>query len=133
MSTINERFRELRKMLGLSQEEFAQKANRTRSEIKNIEYNVTIPKEEVIASVCKTYNVDRLWLETGSGEPFMPLSKKEELAAIFGDILSGRTNEKNAFIEAIAMLPEDVFETLVKSWIEAAEHMKEQLKTEKTE
>ena len=45
MSTINERFREVREYLNLSQDEFATKANRTRSEIKNIEYNKTSPKE----------------------------------------------------------------------------------------
>lgn len=128
MSTINERFREAREHLKLSQDDFASMANRTRSEIKNIEYNKTSPKEEVIKAVCSAHSIDRVWLETGVGEPFHPKDKQEELKAVFADVLSGRPSEKNAFIEAMAQLPDDVFPVLVKSWIAAAEAMKEKLK-----
>ena len=128
MSTINERFREAREHLKLSQDDFAGMANRTRSEIKNIEYNKTSPKEEVIKAVCSAHSIDRVWLETGVGEPFHPKDKQEELKAVFADVLSGRPSEKNAFIEAMAQLPDDVFPVLVKSWIAAAEAMKEKLK-----
>ena len=64
------------------------------------------------------------------GEPFQPKDKREELKAVFADVLSGRQSEKNAFIEAMAQLPEDVFPVLVKSWIAAAEEMKQKLKSE---
>lgn len=128
MSTINERFREAREHLKLSQDDFASMANRTRSEIKNIEYNKTSPKEEVIKAVCSAHSIDRVWLETGVGEPFQPKDKQEELKVVFADVLSGRPSEKNAFIEAMAQLPDDVFPVLVKSWIAAAEAMKEKLK-----
>ena len=53
---------------------------------------------------------------------------EDELKAVFADVLSGRPSEKNAFIEAMAQLPDDVFPVLVKSWIAAAEAMKEKLK-----
>ena len=72
MSTINERFREVREYLNLSQDEFATKANRTRSEIKNIEYNKTSPKEEVIKAVCAAHNINRKFLELGEEPKIMP-------------------------------------------------------------
>lgn len=128
MSTINERFREVRELLKLSQDDFATMANRTRSEIKNIEYNKTSPKEEVVKAICSAHGINRVWLETGVGEPFQPKNKQEELKAVFSDVLSGRQSEKNAFIEAVAQLPDDVFPVLVKSWIAAAEKMKQKLK-----
>ena len=128
MSTINERFREVREFLNLSQDEFATKANRTRSEIKNIEYNKTSPKEEVIKAVCAAHSINRVWLETGVGEPFQPRDKRDELKAVFADVLSGRASDKNAFIEAVAQLPDDVFPVLVLSWIAAAEEMKQKIK-----
>lgn len=136
--TFGQRIKDLRKRLSTKEKKYTQEVLGNelgvgRDAISNIEIGRVEPSQAFINLVCKTYNVDRIWLETGVGEPFRPMSRKEELAAIFGDILSGKTNEKNAFIEAVAMLPDDVFETLVKSWIEAAEHMKEQLKTEKTE
>jgi transcriptional regulator with XRE-family HTH domain len=130
MSTINERFREVREILKLSQDDFAALANRTRSEIKNIEYNKTSPKEEVIKSVCSAHSINRVWLETGVGDPLQPKDKQAELKAVFADVLSGRPSDKNAFIEAVAQLPDDVFPVLVKSWITAAEEMKQKLKKE---
>lgn len=72
MSTINERFREVREFLNLSQDEFATKANRTRSEIKNIEYNKTTPKEEVIKAVCAAHNINRKFLELGEEPKILP-------------------------------------------------------------
>lgn len=72
MGTINERFREAREYLELSQEEFAQKANRTRSEIKNIEYNKTSPKEEVINAVCVAHRINRRFLEAGEQPIILP-------------------------------------------------------------
>lgn len=72
MSTINERFREVRKSLSLSQDDFAARANRTRSEISNIEYNKTSPKEEVIKAVCSAHGISETWLKSGEGEMLLP-------------------------------------------------------------
>lgn len=87
-----------------------------------------VPSDRTISDICKEFGVNRVWLETGEGDPFLPLDKKDELKAIFADVLSGMVCEKNAFIEAIAQLPDDVYPVLVKSWIAAAEQMKEKLK-----
>lgn len=96
MSTINERFREAREHLKLSQEEFASKANRTRSEIKNIEYNKTTPKEEVIAAVIKAHNINPKFIREGKMPIEMP--SPDEDTAYINDLL----NEiDNPFIETI--------------------------------
>ena len=72
MATINERFREVREYLNLTQTEFATMANRTRSEISNIEYNKTSPKEEVIKAVCAAHNINRKFLELGEEPKILP-------------------------------------------------------------
>lgn len=72
MATINERFREVREYLNLTQTEFATMANRTRSEISNIEYNKTSPKEEVIKAVCAAHNINRKFLELGEEPKTLP-------------------------------------------------------------
>lgn len=127
MDSINERFREVRKLLNKSQDAFASEANRTRSEISNIEYGKTAPKPEVISAVCNAHGIDRTWLETGVGEPFREKSREEELAAVFGSILAGQPSQKNSFIAAVAQLPDELFPVFVKAWIEAAEEMKKSL------
>lgn len=91
MEPINERFRELRKLTGMSQEAFAQKASRTRSEIKNIEYGKTTPKEEVIKAVCKAHKANEIWLRTGVGEPFDDEASREvEMTELFAELMSDR-------------------------------------------
>lgn len=86
MSTINERFREVREYLNISQDEFATKANRTRSEIKNIEYNKTSPKEEVIKAVCAAHNINRKFLELGE-EPKI-ITEPDDDSAYISELLN---------------------------------------------
>ncbi len=112
METINERFRFIREELGLSQEEFAARANRTRSEIKNIEYGKTAPKPEVIMAICKAHGIDEIWLRTGIGSPNIKKSRREELSAIFSDALDG-VSDKDKFLRAMAAVPDSAFPTLV--------------------
>lgn len=132
--TFGERIKELRKLIGKNQNRkytqdlMGKDLGIGRDAVSNIEIGRVEPSEAFIKLVCATYGVNRVWLETGEQEPFPPLGKNEELKAIFSDVLSGRVSEKNAFIEAIAQLPDDVFPVLVKSWIAAAEQMKEKLK-----
>ena len=83
MNDINSRLALLRDNLGLSQENFGAKVGVSRSVIKNIEYNLTAPKPEFIALVCKIYNVSPSWLTTGEGEMFMPKSEEQEIESIF--------------------------------------------------
>jgi transcriptional regulator with XRE-family HTH domain len=127
---MKERIAEVRKSAGLSQAEMADRLGLSRNFISLMENGNRIPSDRTIADICREFSVNRVWLETGVGDPFQPKDKREELKAIFADVLSGRPSEKNAFIEAVAQLPDDVFPVLVKSWIAAAEEMKRKLKTE---
>lgn len=128
---MKERIAEVRKAVGLSQAEMADQLGLSRNFISLMENGNRIPSDRTISDICREFGVNRVWLETGVGEPFQPKDKREELMAVFSDVLSGRQSEKNAFIEAIAQLPDDVFPVLVKSWIAAAEQMKEKLKDQK--
>ena len=131
---MNNRIKELRTKLlkerdgkKYTQKEFADKLEMSENYIWMIEKGERIPADRTIGDICREFGVNRVWLETGVGDPFQPKDKREELKAVFADVLSGRPSEKNAFIEAMAQLPDDVFPVLVKSWIAAAEEMKRQL------
>lgn len=82
----------LRKATGLSQEDFARKAFRSRSEIKNIEYGKTEPKDEVISAVCKAHGANEEWLRSGLGEPFAPKTREEEVAELVGKAFNDADN-----------------------------------------
>lgn len=127
MPTINERFRLLRETKGLSQEDFASGIHRTRSEIKNIEYGKTTPKEEVIQSVCAAYGVNESWLRTGEGEIFKPVSKDAELAAFLGDIMHGETADfRRRLVAALARFGPEEWELLERM----VNHLAEEIKKE---
>lgn len=127
---MKERIAEVRKAVGLSQAEMADRLGLSRNFISLMENGNRIPSDRTVADICREFGVNRVWLETGVGEPFQPKDKREELKAVFADVLSGRQSEKNAFIEAMAQLPEEVFPVLVRSWIAAAKEMKQKLKSE---
>ena len=135
---MNNRIKELRTKLlkerenkKYTQKDFADRLGLSENFVWQIEKGDRIPSDRTVSDICREFGVNRVWLETGVGEPFQPKDKREELKAVFSDVLSGRQSEKNAFIEAIAQLPDDVFPVLVKSWIAAAEQMKEKLKGQK--
>lgn len=115
MSTINERFREAREYLGLSQDKFADMANRTRSEIKNIEYNKTSPKEEVIKSVCAAHRINRRFLE--NGELPIVLPDIDETTEYINNLV---TELDNPFYETIRQI--------LKVYSEASKEDKEAIK-----
>ena len=126
---MNTRITHLRKLLNLTQDAFAKKLGLSRNYIWMIEKGERIPPDRTSSDICRVFGVDRVWLETGVGEPFLPRDKRDDLRAVFADVLSGRPSEKNAFIEAVAQLPDDVFPVLVSSWIAAAEEMKRKLES----
>lgn len=76
MYEINDRFKELRKHLGLSQFGFAKKIDRSVGCIANIEGNNNSVSEETIDSVCMVYGVNKEWLLNGTGEMFSPGEEK---------------------------------------------------------
>ena len=122
------RIRAIRKdHLKMTQQDFADKLGLSQNFIWMIEKGDRIPSDRTISDICRIFGVDRVWLETGVGDPFRPRTKEEELASVFGSILAGHQSQKNAFISAVAQLPDELFPVFVKAWIDAAEEMKKSL------
>lgn len=128
LSTFKERFLYVLDNSDCSKSKAAEKLNVSPAYISQLCSGVREPSDRTVSDICRIFGVNRVWLETGVGEPFQPKDKREELKSVFADVLSGRQSDKNAFIEAVAQLPDDVFPVLVKSWIAAAEEMKKKLK-----
>ncbi len=124
---MKDRISFVRKNSGLNQTEFAEKLSLTKNYISLIENGNRTPSDRTISDICRIFGVDEIWLRDGIGEPFREKSREDELAAVFGSILAGHPSQKNAFISAIAQLPDELFPVFVKAWIEAAEEMKKSL------
>lgn len=113
---IYERIKILRKNLGLSQPKFGEKMGVSRDVISNIELGRVEPKEMIINLICKTFNVNPLWLSEGQGKIFIdsPQSLIEDLSVEFDlndtekKIVSNFVNlskeERNQIIELVKKL-----------------------------
>ena len=69
---MNERIKELRKVLNLSQESFSSKLNISRSHFAMIENGSKNITDRVFSDICRVFNVNEEWLINGTGEMFAP-------------------------------------------------------------
>ncbi len=76
---MDNRIKELRKSLGLTQQEFADRLNIKRGAIANYEIGRNVPIDAVISLICKEFNVNENWLRTGEGEMFKQFTEQEKL------------------------------------------------------
>jgi len=84
--TINDRIKHLRKnILRLSQEEFAQKIDISRSNLGNIEVGRINVTERLIIAICRAFMVNKEWLLQGTGPMYVNNddAKIDELAEIY--------------------------------------------------
>ncbi|HIQ50185.1 MAG TPA: XRE family transcriptional regulator, partial [Nanoarchaeota archaeon] len=70
MENIGQRIKQLRKMLKLSQKEFAEKIGKSLRAVQNWEYGQRTPDESTVKLIAKEFNVNEEWLKTGEGEMF---------------------------------------------------------------
>lgn len=82
---MNGRIRELRKMLGISQSEFADTLNLKQNSISLIEIGKRNPSDRTISDICQKFNVSEEWLRNGTGNVFIktPSSTIEKLREEF--------------------------------------------------
>lgn len=69
---MSERIKRIRKMLDLTQQEFADRIGIKRNTIANYESGRNEPVDSVISLICREYGVNEIWLRTGDGEMFTP-------------------------------------------------------------
>ena len=68
---MNERIKQLRKALGFTQQEFAERIGVKRNTIAQYEIGRNEPINSVLNLICNEYNVNPDWLRNGSGEMFI--------------------------------------------------------------
>ncbi len=72
---MNERIKILRKSLGLTLEKFGNRLGVAKSTISNIENGRFSVTDQMIRSICREFNVDYIWLTTGSGDMYIDTDK----------------------------------------------------------
>jgi HTH-type transcriptional regulator/antitoxin PezA len=104
--SIGDRIKKARQGLNMTQQAFADKIGLKRNTVATYEMDRAQPSDRTIADICREFNVNESWLRTGEGDMFLRLSRDEELAAFFGDVLSGQPDFKRRFLAVLARLDE---------------------------
>ena len=122
---MNERIKRIRKELGLTQQEFAERINIGRGTLANYEVGRNEPIDAVIFLICREFDVNEHWLRTGEGEMFIAKTPGDEIAAFMGDILRGEPDFRQRFIAVLSRMAADEWKLLERKVLELAEEIKE--------
>lgn len=102
---MDERIKELRKVLKLTQQEFADRILVDRSTITGYETGKAIPGNAMISLICREFGVSRVWLLSGEGEMFVSLGRIAEITQRVA-AMSGENNPfKEKLLLALLRLP----------------------------
>jgi transcriptional regulator with XRE-family HTH domain len=107
MNTINERILAVRKEAKESQRSFGAKIGISGPSVAQIESGKNNPSEQTIRAICKEFNVNRRWLETGEGDPYVPAEPSDALAEEIAEIMKGESPMAQAIMTSLAAMPRE--------------------------
>lgn len=122
---MDERIKELRKALGLTQQEFSDRIGVKRNTIAQYESGRNEPLDAVITLICRTYGVSEEWLRTGEGDMFKPKSRNEELFEFAAKVAEGDPGSiQSQLLAVMARLTDEQWEVLAQVAHEFVEETK---------
>lgn len=110
---MKERIIEIRKLLGLTQQQFADRLGIKRGTVANYEVGRNMPSKSIRRIICEEFCVNRLWLEKGEGPIFAPERQHEVVEQIADQYFPNETDSlRSKLISAICELSEDQLKVL---------------------
>ena len=114
---MEERIKKIRRMLDLTQQEFASRIGIKRNTIANYEAGRNEPIDSVISLICREFNVKEKWLRTGEGEMFAP-APSSALDALAQE--RGLTHREYIVLEKFLLLRPEVRADLIDCLMDIA-------------
>lgn len=115
---MKDRIKQIRKELGLTQEQFCNDLGVSLGNIKFYETGRRTPSDAFIQLLCNKYNVNELWLRSGIGEMRVPMTREEEIAEITSHMF--KEEESSLKFQLLLAISQATSEQLEKM-VEAAE------------
>lgn len=110
---MNERLKELRKTLNLTQQEFADALKVPRNTIGGYEVAKSNPSDAAVNNICRTFNVNENWLRYGEGDMFIKLSYSDQIAKFIGEVMTEEDESfKKRLISGLAALDDNGWKVL---------------------
>ena len=104
---MHERIKELRKALGLTQQEFADRIHVKNNTISNYESGSRSLSDAMIASICREFSVSEVWLRSGEGSMFVSLGRMAEITRRVAQMAGEDNPFKEKLILALLRIPSD--------------------------
>lgn len=105
---MNERIRELRKLLGLTLEKFGAPLGVGKTAISKIENGDRGVTDQMIKSICREYNVNEEWLVHGTGEMFSEVDREDQIMRWAASVLKeDSASFRKRFIAMLSSLREE--------------------------
>lgn len=116
---MNNRFKELRKELHMSQEEFGRLLGLSKSGVSDIESGRRNVTEQHLIMLKNSKDLEKPvseeWLRTGEGEMFLPMDRETELAKLTVGLLNEESDSfKSRFVSMLARMNDAEWELLEK-------------------
>lgn len=92
------RIKEIQKDSGLTQTQFAERIGISRTALQKLQSGENNPAERTIRAICSEFGINRVWLETGEGEMRKPVTREEELAELFADLLKDQPDFRHRLL-----------------------------------
>lgn len=110
MSEAGKRVKEIRTELKMTQDEFGARIGIKKSSLSQIENGKNALTQQNIVAICKVFNVNEPWLRTGEGDPFVKVSREEELQRLIDESMKEESGEiRRRFATAVMRLtPEQI-------------------------
>lgn len=122
---MDERIKELRKALGLTQQKFADAIGVRQNTVAQYEMGRNPPNDTVITLICREFNVSEAWLRDGVEPMFLPKSRNEELMDFATKAAEGDPGNIRAQLLAVmARLTDEQWEVLAQVAREFVEETK---------
>lgn len=121
---MDERIKELRKALGLTQQKFADAIGVRQNTVAQYEMGRNPPNDTVVTLISREFNVSEEWLRTGKGEMFIPKSRNEELFEFAAEAAENPESVKGQFLAVMARLTDEQWEVLAEIAQKFAEEIK---------
>lgn len=112
---MNNRVKEVRKVLNCTLEKFGEPIGLKKSALSLIESGKNAVTEQNIKAICRIYNVNEEWLRTGQGDMFIKPTRNEEIAKLTKQLLNEEEDSfKNRLISVLANLTAEQWEVLAE-------------------
>lgn len=85
---MKERIKLIREQYGLSQSAFAARLGISRASVCQLESGINGASNSTVINICREFNINREWLETGKGDMLISLNDGEKLARVVADVLA---------------------------------------------